>query len=274
MTSKYTLLVPIDFTEVTENALKFALELSNLHNSGIFLLHVIQNASMRIEAEKKMDLLIQKYQEKTKHELEKKIVQGKVLTDIGLIADSIGVDLVIMGTHSPSIWSKIFGSPAMSVVSNCDVPLILTHKETELSKINSIVLTVDLVKESIQVVRYAVKMAKLFNAKVHVVAQRFSDEIFMRKANVNIRIANNYLKENKLDTEVELLSEANFEKELLHYCKTHQVDLLAATYYQETFHLFSSNLVQQLADNSFGIPIMTINGEETSLGTSFGFITV
>ena len=274
MITKYKLLVPIDFTDVTENALQFAIDLSNLHDSSIFLLHVVQNANQRKEAEKKLDDLIKKYQPKTNLEMEKRVVQGKVLTDIGMIADSLRVDLVVMGTHSTGVWSKIFGSPAMSVISNCEVPLILTHKDTEISKINTIVLTLDLVKESIQVVRYAAKIAQLFHAKIHLVAKKYEDEIFSRKMRVNLIIANDYLKENKLSTEVELLGEANYEQSLLNFCKTKGADLLAATYYQETFHLFSSNLVQQLAENNLGIPIMTLNGEETSLGTSFGFITV
>lgn len=274
MAIKYNVLVPIDFTPVTENALKFALDLSKTHQSSIMLLHVVEYVKEKAAAEQKLNLLIQKYGAGNNIIIDKNVVVGKVLTDIGLIADAIDVDLVVMGTHSVGLWDKIFGSNAMKVISNSDVPLILTQKGTEFSSINTIVMSLDLVKESIQIARYAAKTAKLFGSKIHLVAQKQTDEIFIHKTNANLHIVNKYLKENNLNVTVHLLDGANFEKSILNFCQEVDADLLAATYYQETFHILSSNLVQELAENPLSLPIMTLNGEETSLGTSFGFITV
>lgn len=272
MATKNSLLIPIDFTEVTEKALAFAVDMAKYHKTSIVLLHIISDPNDRIAAEQKLELLIKKY-DNNEIEMDKRVVIGKVLTDIGVIADSIGVDLIIMGTHSTNIWQKIFGSPAMSVVSNSDVPIILIQKESEFSKIKNIVMTLDLAKESTQVVRYAAKIAKLFNSKIYLVAQKYNDELLMQKININLRLANNYLLEEGLNTEVELIEDTKYEKSLLDFCKTVNADLLATTYYQETFHMFSANLVQELSQNSLGLPVMTLNGEDTSLGTSFGFIT-
>lgn len=228
MASKYDILVPIDFTPVTENALVFAIDLAKAHNSNIVLLHVVEHSSEKKVAEKKLTQLIEKYSTGHNLTLTTNLVVGKVLTDIGLIADSLDVDLLIMGTHSVGLWGKVFGSNAMSVISNSDVPIILTQKASKFSNINTIVMTVDLVKESMQVVRYAAKVAKLFGSKIHLVAQKQTDEIFSKKTNVNLHIVNKFLNEESLNAEIHLLEGSNFEKSVLDFCTAIKADLLAA----------------------------------------------
>lgn len=272
MAATFQYLVPIDFTPVTENALVFALDAAKYNHGDIVLLHIISHAKERISAEKSLRDLAAKYQS-PEVKISTRVVIGKVLRDIGLIADSIGVQLVIMGTHSSSAWQKIFGSPAMSVVSNSNVPIVLTQKDTSFHRIKSIVMTVDLARESVQVVKYASQVAKVFNSKIYLVGQRYSDEIFMKKIEVNLKVANGYLKDHGLETTIHLLDESNFEKNLIEYCREVKADLLAATYYQDMFTIFSNSLIQTLAQNELSIPVMTLDGEDTSSGSQFGFIT-
>lgn len=272
MTTKYHYLVPIDFTSVTENAFVFALDAAKYNKGNIVLLHIISHANERIAAESKLKELIAKHPANDVH-VGMRVVLGKVLKDIGIIAESIGVELVVMGTHGTSIWQKVFGSPAMSVVSNSNVPMILTQEDTTFEKIKTIVMTINLSKESIQVVKHAAKVAQIFKSKIILVGQRYSDEGFMKKIEVNLTVATNYLNQVGLDAKIHLLDESNFEKQLIAYCKEVNADLLAATYYQDSFQFFSSNLVQGLAENELGIPVMTFDGEDTSTGSQFGFIT-
>lgn len=272
MAATFHYLVPIDFTPVTENALVFALDAAKYNKGDIVLLHIITHAKERIAAEKQLRDLAAKYQN-SEVTISTRVVIGKVLRDIGLIADSIGVQLIIMGTHSTSMWQKIFGSPALSVISNSNVPIILTQQDTSFHKIKSIVMTVDLARESVQVVRYASRVAQIFNSKIYLVGQRYSDEGFMKKIDVNLRVANGYLQDNGLATTVHLLDSANFEKNLIDYCREVKANLLAATHYQDMFSIFSTNLVQSLAENELSIPVMTFDGEDTSSGAQFGFIT-
>ena len=84
---------------------------------------------------------------------------------------------------------------------------------------------------------------------------------------------NDYLQQHELPSTVHLLNKNNFSKELLEYCEEVNANLLAVTYYKEDFHVFSTNLVQSLAENPLKIPVMTFDGEDTSSGSQFGFIT-
>lgn len=273
MSSTTKFLVPIDFTEVTEDAFVFALDVAKYHKSNIVLLHIISDPNDRVGAEQKLLQLITKHVKDSGVNVETRVVLGKVLKDIGVIADSIGVDLVIMGTHSTSMWQKIFGSPAMSVVSNSNVPIILTQKDTEFAKIKNIVMTINLAKESIQVVKYAAKIAKIFNSNLFLVAKKYNDELLMKKLKINLILTNDYLRDEGIKAEVELLDDSNFEKSLLNFCKKVDANLLAATYYPESFQMFTANLVQELAENELGIPVMTFYGEDSAIASNFGFIT-
>lgn len=273
MANTFHYLVPIDFTPVTENALVFALDAAKYNKGDIILLHIISHTKERIAAEKNLRDLAAKY-ENAEVKISTRVVIGKVLRDIGIIADSIGVGLIVMGTHSTSIWQKIFRSPALSVVSNSNAPIILTQQDASFHKIKSIVMTVDLARESVQVARYAAQVAKVFNSKVYLVGQRFSDEGLMQKIEVNLRVASNYLQDQGVAAvTIHLLDESNYDKNILEYCREVSADLLAATCYQDMFSIFSTNLVQSLAENELGIPVMTFNGEDTSSGSQFGFIT-
>ena len=265
-------LVPIDFTPETENALVFAIDSVKYNKGGIVLLHIIQSPNERIAAELQLKELANKHRT-PEVEIETRVVIGKVLKDMGVIADSLGVQAIIMGTHSTSIWQKVFGSPALSVISNSNVPIIMTQADTSFHKIKTIVMTIDLEKESVQVVKYAARVAKVFHSKVYVVGQHYTDETLKNKIDVNIRLVNDYLQQHELPSTVHLLNKNNFSKELLEYCEEVNADLLAVTYYKEDFHVFSTNLVQSLAENPLKIPVMTFDGEDTSSGAQFGFIT-
>jgi nucleotide-binding universal stress UspA family protein len=267
-----TYVVPIDFTSSTENALRFALDISKKQKANIILLHIISSPKERIVANQKLNELVEKYQT-TENHIETRVVNGKVLTDIGMIAESVDAKLIVMGTHDVSILRKIFGSKALEVVKNSEVPMILIQEGSTFNSIKHLAMTIDLQRESIQVVKTAASIGKLFDSKVTLVGQQFSDSLLMKKIEINTKLANDYLIQNGLETDIVMLPESDFENALIAYCKDHAVDLLAATYYEETFRIFSSNLVNSLAQNSLKIPVMTFDGEDTSTGSQFGFIT-
>jgi nucleotide-binding universal stress UspA family protein len=273
MASKFTTyVVPIDFTSTTENALRFALDISQGQNAHIILLHIVSQPVERIAAQQQLHQMIEKYATPENH-LEYRVVTGKVLSDIGIIAESIDAKLIVMGTHDITIMGKIFGSKALEVVKNSKVPLILIQDGSNASSIKHIAMTIDLQRESIQVVKTAATIGKLFRSKVTLVGQRFEDSLLQKKIEINTKIATDYLRQHGLETTISMLPESHFETELIQFCKENGVDLLAATYYEETFRLFSSNLVSSLSHNELKIPVMTFDGEDTSSGSQFGFIT-
>lgn len=266
-----TYIVPIDFTAETENALSFAHGLAAHHQHRIVLLHIISQEDERISAEMRLRELAAKY---SGDHLSIKVILGSVLKDIGKIAEGVGASLIVMGTHGSSAFMKIFGSKAMKVVSNSKVPLILTQKETAFHTIKTIVMTIDLERESIQVVKHATALGQRFNSRVILVGAHHDDEILRRKIELNLKLCRDYLNEHGLDTEIHIVSHKGYVKNLLAYCNEIHADLLAATYYQDSFFSFSEHLVAALSSNPLHIPVMTFDGESTSIASQYGFLTV
>jgi nucleotide-binding universal stress UspA family protein len=267
-----TYLVPIDFTFETENALMFALALAEKQAHKVVLLHIIANESERIAAEMKLSELAGKYNE---FDIEATVIVGNVFHDIGVIAEGIGASLIVLGTHGEvGLLSKVLGSKTMRVLANSKVPMIIAQKETRFHTIKTIVMTLDLEKESIQVVKHATKIGQLFDSKVVLVAAEQEDEFLKRKIDLNLKLSRDYLNEHGLNTEIHLVSAKGYVKNLLAYCEEIGADMLAATYYQDSFFSFSEHLVKALAVNPLQIPLMTFDGESTSTGSQFGFLTV
>lgn len=267
-----TYLVPIDFTFETENALMFALALAEKQAHKVVLLHIITNENERIAAEVKLSELVATTNDVA---IEATVIIGNVLHDIGVIAEGIGASLIVMGTHGEvGLLSKILGSKTMRVLANSKVPIIIAQKETRFHTINTIVMTLDLEKESIQVVKHATKIGQLFDSKVVLVAAEQTDEFLQHKIELNLKLSRNYLNEHGLNTEIHLVSSKGYVKNLLAYCEEIGADMLAATYYQDSFFSFSEHLIKALATNSLQIPVMTFDGESTSSGSQFGFLTV
>lgn len=267
-----TYLVPIDFTEVTENALTFTIGLAKRKPSKIVCLHIINTIKERVEAEAKMSEVISKHVTEG-ISIQSKIIVGSVLKDIGVIGEAIGASLIVMGTHNPSIMGKIFGSNAMTVISNSKVPLILVQKRTEFHTIKTIVMSINLERESIQVVKAAASLGSIFQSKIILVGENQADSNFKREIEINFKLASDYLEHHGLNTEIKLLESGDYAQNLIAVAKENNADMIAATYYQDTFPLFSKNLVQHLSGNELHIPIITFDGEDTSSGSQFGFIT-
>jgi nucleotide-binding universal stress UspA family protein len=151
-----SILVPTDFSETSENALKVGIAIAKRQISEITLLHVIDKFSYSLPRE--FDLpnipvlndVINKIEAKLNECVEKIhrdtgiIIKGKII--IGSPADTIcdfsnnfNINLIVMGAHGTSGLRKYFiGSEAFKVVKNADC-LVLTipgnWKKTNFKKV-------------------------------------------------------------------------------------------------------------------------------------------
>jgi K+-sensing histidine kinase KdpD len=203
-----------------------------------------------------------------------KIVVGHFLNDIGKIASTLEASLIILGTKGAKGLQKVFGSHSIKIVSSCKIPVIIVQEHATFQAIRNIAMTIDLERESIQIVKSAAKIGALFNSKVILIGGKHSDPDLKQKVELNINLCRQYLEEHSINADFELLERKDFEHNLLNYCQSNDVDILAATYYMNTFQVFSEKFVQVLANNELHIPLLTIDSETTSSGTQYGFLSV
>jgi len=143
MELKYNnVLVPYDFSEHSNNSLKYAIKFCEHFNSKIFLIYVIEpplypaDFSMGQIAIPSIDI---EFESKIKDELEKLasneignklqyeiiVKTGKPFIEIIETASQINADLIIIATHGKSGMEQIlFGSTAEKVVRKAHCPVL------------------------------------------------------------------------------------------------------------------------------------------------------
>ena len=272
MDSAYHILIPVDFTKASASAVNYALGMANEVKPIITLLHIIDHEREKIAAEHQLETFCSGFNF-VGLEMNKRVIIGDVLNDLGKIAQGMDASVILMSTHGERGMQKVFGSYALRVVEHSKVPLIIVQEETVYSDIKKIAMTIDLEKESIQIVKTATSLAKYYDAEVILVGGKHDDPILKNKVSLNMRVCREYLTKENIKHDIQLLDRKSFDSNLIQFCENESVDMLAASFYQNTFYAFSDKFVQHLIMNKLHIPLMTIDSSATGVYSQFSFLT-
>ncbi|MFY7989496.1 MAG: universal stress protein [Fluviicola sp.] len=269
-TTSATYLVPVDFTPASVSAIRFAIDLSKNEADEIVLLHVIKSDRERHQTELTMQGFAAEHASDYKGKLTTKIIEGALTQEIEEAVKILGIDLVVLCTHCITGLGKVFRSHAFKIVEDISVPLIIVQKETVFQNIKKIMMTIDLERESVQIVRMAANLAKMFNSEIILVAKEHKDADFKHRQDINLAVCRKVLQEHNIAHRFILVDGNDFIGNIFKLSQEEKIDLLAATYYQQHVHIFTESFVQTLAYNDFHIPLLTMDEESTHRGTQFG----
>ncbi len=180
----HKILVPTDFSDESENALKVAAMLAKTHNAEIYLLHMLEipmqqidpiNAHsdvpealffMQLAHRKFQDLMASDYLDGlTIHETLK---ADLTFNEIKEACKEYEIDFIVMGSHGASGLQEMFvGSNAEKVVRTSDVPVLVIKNEHSNFHIDNFVFASDFKNDNKETYRQAVEFAQFFNAKIH-----------------------------------------------------------------------------------------------------------
>jgi len=140
------ILVPIDADEsdVAEPGVQFAAQLAALANGAVRMIHVLPRAPWRLQEFLPAQLEVDR--EEAAREKMKELAQkanmpmgyfsvvvrfGSVYDEVLSEAEAWGADLIVIGSHSPSMSTYLLGSNAQNIVrhANCSVLVIRPHKD-------------------------------------------------------------------------------------------------------------------------------------------------
>lgn len=140
------ILVPIDFSDYSKNALKYAVQFAKHFNSSMYLIYVIEpviypadfsmgqvaipamDANIQARAEEELSNLAKNYVDPS-IKVEIIIKTGKPFVEINETAKEKDIDLIIIATHGHTgVEHLLFGSTAEKVVRKAPCP-VLTLRE-------------------------------------------------------------------------------------------------------------------------------------------------
>ncbi|MGL2966278.1 universal stress protein [Flavobacterium sp. XGLA_31] len=183
------ILVPLDFSETSENAFVYAVELAKLFKAELVLLHtfdlpIVDSQAMPLNYATLYDTIELTNLDHFKEELPKLraiaeahkaehivmnhiMMDGELVYNIKKVIKQEKADFVVMGTKGASGWLDSFiGTNTSSVISDVSVPVLSVPSEAKFTKIETIAFTTRFRQKDIKALEDVVKMAKKLKAKV------------------------------------------------------------------------------------------------------------
>ena len=263
---KMVIVVPWDFTHVSDFALAHAVKIAVMKKYEIILLNIVASKTP-IEAIEDARTKINKICEETSKNYKivcKPIVkEGSVYSAISEYATQADTKLVVMGTHGRSRSQKIFGSKALRVLVGSDAPFIIVKsKPLQSEKISNVVFPIDFRWENKEKLQWAIFIAEAFHSKIHLFKSPHNDSSLQKKVNVNLNFATRFLKQYEIEYEIHTApKKAKFSKETVNFAKSIDADLIIV---MTTKHITVLDMIfgaseQKIIDNDAQIPVMCIN---------------
>ena len=173
------LLVPIDFSGNSINALKQAFVVAERLEAKLYVVHAYRalkradtminvNKLLKEEAERKLEKLVESLQNSTGISIKTKTTKGKTVKAVEKYARKIGADLIIVGAQGETNDPTVFLGPiAGGLIKKTEIPVLIIPNKYILTKVDRILFTLKSleVKQDDQLMPL-VKLSDKFGAKI------------------------------------------------------------------------------------------------------------
>jgi nucleotide-binding universal stress UspA family protein len=270
---KTKLLVPTDFTEEAHSAIQHAVKLGSLMSAEVILLNVVKDKEDISKANQSLKKEVELAKSLNENIDVRSIVRvGNIFDDIGDAASELGVSLIFMGTHGASGWQKITGSHALKVITNSSVPFIVVQDQLmNDTGYDSIVVPLDLNKETKQKLEMVASMAVYFDSEVHLITPNESDEFLNNKLKANRAWAAKYLKGKDVKFTTHVVNKGDSLTEgIFKLSKEIDADLISIMNLQNNslMGVLGSSYQQEIIANKLKIPVLCINPLESTVASA------
>jgi nucleotide-binding universal stress UspA family protein len=264
----YRILVPTDFSEQAENALKVAAILARKLNAEIFLLHMMEIPMQQIdpinahsdvpEALFFMQLAHKKFEDLMASDfLEGLTVHETVKADITFneikeACKEFEINLIVMGSHGASGLMEMFvGSNAEKVVRTSDVPVLVIKNEHQSFNVKDFVFASDFKNDNRETYKQAVQFAEIFDAKIHLLMVNTANK-FITTYEANSRINDFIAGQSFSNYTINIHNDVTIEQGILNFAKDLDADLIGISTHgrQGIAHFFNGSISEDLVNHA------------------------
>ncbi len=191
-----------------------------------------------------------------------KIIEGKVHLSLAREAEETDADLVVVGAHGISGHEEFFiGNSAYRTVMTAKCPVLTIRADTSVNRaLTDIVVPIDNLQDTRQKLPVAVKFAKLFAAKIHILGLYTSSNVEFRNiVNAYVFSVEKYLKEKSIRFQVYKRESFNGAETTMGFAKEINASLIVIMREQgsEIGGLWLGNQARELVNNS-KLPILSV----------------
>ncbi|PTS93159.1 universal stress protein UspA [Flavobacterium sp. HMWF030] len=268
------ILVPTDFSEHAEDALKVASQIAKKNNSEIIILHMLELPSQMNDAVlggasiPETMLFMKKANEMLDEVTSRSYLDGIQITEIvkmdkpihgiAQVSKDYNIDLIVMGSHGSSgIEELLIGSNTEKVVRNSESPVLIIKKNISNFNAENIVFASDFSAEAKKPFQKFLSFAKIFDSKIHLVTictpNSFKPTHEIEKA------INNFVSEfNLTNYSTQIYNDTNIEKGIINFSNSINADIIGMCTHGRTgfAHFFNGSISEGLVNHAVK-PVIT-----------------
>lgn len=255
---KPKILVPYDYTEKSDFAVKYAVQLAKIIEGDIVMLHIIASNEQESTELKKLQDTAKTTIDKYGVTIDCLVKDGVIRKVIKDVAVSIEAFVVIMKTQPPKGKEKFLQSRSIKVMMDSKVPFIVVQDEPKRLAIRNIVFPIDFRRENKEKLIWISILSKYYTSKIHLFKPHANDY----RVRNNLDFAKRFLEGKRMAYEIisgkRRLIEA---EEVCEYANKVDAQLIIImlnkniTWLNSIFGLSE----QKFIANKFKIPVMVIN---------------
>jgi nucleotide-binding universal stress UspA family protein len=268
------ILVPTDFSQHAENALKVAAQIAKKNDSEIIILHMIElphqmnDAIMGGASIPETMLFMKKANEMLDEVSNRPYLDGIPITEIvkmdkpihgiSQVSRDYETDLIVMGSHGLSgIQELLIGSTTEKVVRNSEIPVLVIKKEISNFNATNIVFASDFTSETKKPFEKFLKFTQSFESKIHLVTictpNSFKPTYIIEKT------MNDFVFEfNLTNYSTHIYNDNNIEKGIINFSNSINADIIGMCTHGRTgfAHFFNGSISEGLVNHAIR-PVIT-----------------
>jgi len=273
------ILVPLDFSETSENAFVYALEMAKLFKAELLLLHtfdlpIVDSQAMPINYATLYETLEMSNFDHFKEEMPKLhalaethkaahinmrhiMMDGELVYSIKKVIKQENIDFVVMGTNGATGWLDSFiGTNTASVISDVSVPVLSVPLAAKFEKIEAIAFTTRFRQKDIEALVKVLMLAKKMHAQVKC--------LYVKTAHSDVNTDTILRWQSHFEDEEHLqffvLPNEDVKATIEDFLVDQDIDVLAMLTYKRNFfvELFTTTTTQKLAQ-SLHTPILALH---------------
>ena len=276
------ILVPTDFSDHAEYALKVAAQIARKNNGEIYLLHMLEmpshisndgigesNAVGSSSDIPEVMFFMEKTRERFQEVVNEPYLQGINIVEAiqfekafdGIISHSKkhNIDLVVMGSHGASGFREMFiGSNTEKVVRTSDIPVLVIKKEEGEFNPQNFVFASDFSSEIKKPFKDVVAFANAFDANLHLVFVNTPNDF--KSTHAAEKLIHDFAAEANIKNgyTTHIYNDINVEKGILHFSNKVNADLIGMCTHgrQGLAHFFNGSISEDLVNHAVR-PVVT-----------------
>jgi nucleotide-binding universal stress UspA family protein len=274
------ILIPIDFSDISLEAIKHAYLISKYCSGKIILLHVQKKRELidflLPESETNNDSVIMDHLSKKLKNIAEQVKQtyginvttvvsiGNITSEIIHTAEKNNVDIIIMGTRGKDSDSNLFiGSNSYRVLTKSKIPVMTVHSKTSNTSYERILIPIDTSEHTRQKVDSAIYLAEKLNSELYVIGLiGFGESSYMYKMEIIMEQIKRIAQKRNVKCITEIQTSVNRAKATLSHGQKINADLIIimTDQYAEFPSIILGSYAHQLINESKA-PVLCISPE-------------